>query len=259
MDPTLRSRTSLFMEAPEWDSLLPNQGFPLVPRPHHAKAGTNRPISTAADGAHFANTVGDILIEDCDFSGQGDDSVNIAASWLPVTQKINARTVVLTRQISDIIRPSAVLRFVKPDSLAEYARLNVTQVTYDPSTGRYTVTVDQDLPATLAVNDMVINLTQSNHRFLLRRNYFHDHRARGILIQSHDGVVENNRVKDPTWQSLLLFADTAFFGEGPGAENVIVRNNTFDGCGYGTMGLLGAQWAALISPRTYRRLSLAVG
>jgi hypothetical protein len=206
----------------------------IMPRP-----GAHRLISISADGAHFANTLGDILIEDCDFSGQADDSVNINAAWLRVTQQINARTVVLTHPFFDLISPGAVLRFVKPDSLAEYARRNVTQVTFDPGTGRYTVTVDQDLPANLAVNDLAINLTQSNHRFLIRRNYFHDHRARGMLISSQDGVIENNRVKDTTWQGMYLFTETAFFGEGPGAENVIVRNNTFDGCGYGDYGNVG--------------------
>src|SRR5262249_52508159 len=103
----------------------------------------------------------------------------------------------------------------------------------------FTVTVDQDLPAVLTVGDMAINLTQNNPRFLIRRNYFHDHRARGILIQSANGVVEDNRVKDTTWQSLLLFTETVVFLEGPGPETVIVRNNTFDGCGYGNYGTRG--------------------
>jgi hypothetical protein len=204
------------------------------------RPGTNRPISTTADGCQVGNTFGDILIEDCDFSGQGDDSVNIYANWLQVTEKINARTVVLTQQLSNLIRPGAVLRFVKPNTLAEYARLNVIEVMFDASTFRYTVTVDQDVPTNLAVNDMAVNLSQSNHRFLLRRNYFHEHRARGILIESHNGVVENNRVKDTTWQSMLLFTENVFgFTEAPGAENVIVRNNTFDGCGYGNHGTAG--------------------
>ena len=201
------------------------------------KPGTNRPVSATADGAHFTNTFGDILIEDCDFSGQGDDSVNIGGLYLPVTQKVDARTVVLTRVAAPgLVRQGSVLRFVKPGTLEEYARLNATQVAYDGSNGNYTVTVDQDLPANLDINDLVINLTQSNHRFLVTRNYFHDHRARGILIQSQDGVVENNRVKNTTMQGIDIFADAAYFREGPGAENVIVRNNTFEGCGYGNYG-----------------------
>ncbi len=209
------------------------------------RPGTNRPVSTTGNGSMFLDTLGDILIEDCDFSGQADDAVDLTSPWFRVMQKANARTVVLTKQIPNIvvfyaIRTGSVLKAVKPDSLAEYARINVTKVTFESGTGRYTVTVDQDLPVSLAVNDFVINLTQSNHKFLLRRNYFHDHRGRGMVIESPDGVVENNRVKNTTYQSLQLFAETVFFGVGPGAENVIVRNNSFDGCGYGNFGTAGA-------------------
>ena len=103
-----------------------------MPRP-----GTNHPVAAEASGAAFGNTRGDILIEDCDFSGLGDDALVIFANWLKVTQKIDARTVVLTGPYSHsgLIRSSAVLRFVKPDTLAEYARLNVTQASFDQSTG----------------------------------------------------------------------------------------------------------------------------
>ena len=216
------------------------RGFRLSNCSIMQKPGTQRPVSTAADGSHFTNTAGDILVEDCDFSGQGDDSLNIASLWVPVTQRINSRTVILTRQYNQwIIQQGSEIKFVRRNNLAEICRRHVTQVTYDQSSGRFTTTVDQDLPTDLMVGDLAINLSQNNSRFLIRRNFFHDHRARGMLIQSWNGIIENNRVSHPTWQGIDLFTDGYGFLEGPGPENVIVRNNTFKGCSYGNYGTAG--------------------
>src|SRR5262245_53437928 len=86
------------------------------------KPGGRRLISATADGAHFARTLGDIIVEDCDISGQGDDSLNIHGNYLPITSKVNARTITLNAASFHIIRPGDELKFVKSGNLAEYAR-----------------------------------------------------------------------------------------------------------------------------------------
>src|SRR6185369_11712996 len=127
------------------------------------------------------------------------------------------RNVIVTRQAGQwLFQQGSELKFVRSSNLAEYARLTATQVTYDQSSGRFTITVDQDLPASLAVGDLVTNATQSNSRFLIRRNFFHDHNSRGMLIQAPKGVVEDNVIRNPTLQCAELFADGQYFLEGPG-------------------------------------------
>ncbi len=224
------------------------RGFRLSNCKIMQKPGAQRPISVGTDAVHVLSTSGDILIEDCDISGQTDDGLNITSLWVTVTKKLDSRTVVLTRTRKD--NPSAVqagaqLKFVKPNNLSEYARLRVLQVSYDNATGRFTATVDQDLPSTVATGDLAISLTQANQRFLVRRNYFHDHNGRSLVIQSPTGVVENNRIKNPMWQGLLMYTDAFFFYEGPGVESLIVRNNTFEDCSYGNYGTLGETMGAV--------------
>ena len=217
-------------------SVQAQRGFRLSHCKIMQKAG--RPISAAADGAHFDQTHGDILVEDCDFSGQGDDSLNITSLWLHVTQIVKPRTLVLSRgPYNDLlVQQGSQLKLANATNLSELARLNVTEVSYNSTSGDFTVTVDQDLPAAVTVGNLAIDLSQTNPRFLVRRNYFHDHRARGMLIQSPNGVVQNNRVENPTYQGLELFTDAGFFYEGPGPQTVIVENNSFTGCGYGGFG-----------------------
>ncbi len=206
-----------------------------------------RPISAAADGSHFTNTRGDIVVEDCDFSGQGDDSLNITSLWLHVTEIVKPRTLVLSRgPVNDLlVQQGSQLKLVKASNLAEVVRVNVTGVSYNSTSGAFTVMVDQDVPAAVSVGDLAIDLSQSNPRFLVRRNYFHNHRARGMLIQSPNGVVQNNRVENPTMQGLNLFTEAFAFYEGPGPETVIVENNSFAGCGYGNYGTLAETMAAV--------------
>jgi uncharacterized protein (TIGR03437 family) len=203
------------------------------------KPGAQRLISATADGAHFSRTLGDIIVEDCDFSGQGDDSLNINGLYLPITSKVNARTVILNAASFHIIRPGDELKFVKSGNLAEYARYKATQISPGPDNTSQMVTVDSDLSSNLAAGDLVINLQRTSPRFLVRRNFFHDHRARGMLIQSRDGLVENNRVKDVTMAGMHLTTDSHFFFEGPGCENVTIRGNTFEGCNYNRIGTVG--------------------
>ncbi len=180
-------------------SVQGQRGFRLSGCKIMQKAG--RPISAAADGSHFVNTHGDILVEDCDFSGQGDDSLNITSLWLHVTQVVNSKTLVLSRgPYNDLlVQQGSQLKLAKASNLSELARLNVTAVSYNPTTGNFTVTVDQNLPANLAVGDLAIDLSQSNPRFLIRRNYFHNHRSNGMLIQSPNGVCRTTGWKIRLW------------------------------------------------------------
>jgi hypothetical protein len=234
--------------APGGIILTGQRGFRLSNCKIMQKPGAQRPISVGTDAVHVLNTSGDILIEDCDISAQTDDGLNITGLWVTVTEKADSRTVILTRTRKDnpwAIQAGAQLKFVKPNNLSEYTRLKVLQVSYDNATGRFTATVDQDLPSTVAIGDRAISLTQSNQRFLVRRNYFHDNNGRAMVIQSPTGIVENNRIKNPTWQGLLMFTDAFFFYEGPGAESLIVRNNTFVDCSYGNYGTLGETMAAV--------------
>src|SRR5205085_5627177 len=113
------------------------RGFRLSHCTIMQKPGTQRPVSVTADGVHLSFTLGDILIEDCDFSGQGDDALNIHANYFVVAQIVDSRTAVLTLRapVPHLISSGSLLKFVKPNNLAESARLHVSQVSYDGSGG----------------------------------------------------------------------------------------------------------------------------
>jgi parallel beta-helix repeat protein len=192
-----------------------------------------RLISAAADGLKFFTTRGDIIVEDNDFSGQGDDSLNMHGMWLRMTQ-IAGTSVALNRAGAyGLVRIGEELRFVKPHDLSEYARAIVVNV--NSITGPdYVATLDRNLPASAAIGDLAASITRNNGPFLVRRNLFHDHRARGMLIQSPNGVIENNVIRDVSMTGMHLTVDNNFFSESLGLDTVIVRGNTVSGVSYGS-------------------------
>jgi hypothetical protein len=213
-----------------------DRGFRIANCTIGRRPGTNRVCSTTADGANFNNVRGDIVIENCDFSSQGDDAVNIHATWMGARARVDARTVEIDRFDSyNPIDVGDTLRFVRRGTLGEYATRTVASVrSLTPRV--YWVTFDAALPPNLAPGDLVANLSRSSARFAIRNNVFHDNRARGMLVQSPDGVVENNRVERSQMAALQVTASVTDFYEGPGTGPLLVRNNTFVGCNYSLFG-----------------------
>ncbi len=75
----------------------------------------------------------------------------------------------------------------------------------------------------------VSDLAHVGARFVIRNNQYLYNRARGILLQSSFGLLENNIFIGQTGHGLIL--GVASDSEGPGVQNVIVRGNHFSNTG----------------------------
>ena len=71
----------------------------------------------------------------------------------------------------------------------------------------------------------VSDLAHVGARFVIRNNKYLYNRARGILLESSFGLLENNTFIGQTLHGLLI--GVASDSEGPGVQNVIVRGNHF--------------------------------
>ena len=226
-------------------------------------------VSATADGVHFGTMKGDLIVEDCDFSHHGDDSVNIHGTWMTVVSKLDARTLRLTcnwndwharldagdlikfceqRHSADIGAPRRILSVE-----VEHPDLSHGQGTLQETHGRhkltnvYTVVLDGDAPAELQPGDLIANVTRACSRFVIRNNYFHDHRARGMILQCTDGLVENNHIKNTMGSGFHLTSNLTFWKEGYGAQRVILRGNLIEGCNFAMWerGPIGRHMAAV--------------
>jgi parallel beta-helix repeat protein len=223
--------------------------------PLPAGATSPRLMSSSADGINFAySRVGPVL-ENCDFSYMGDDSLNVHGALLPVMMVPDARTLIVARLsnndiISRVILPGDPIRILTRDTFAIEKQLKVVKVeTYQGKrdidfqqmqkdfftstitrarSENYTlfaVTVDQDHGA--AVMQQVIDFPTFNcSGYVVRNNYFHDHRARGLRLMGNDGLVEGNTFERLGQCAISIGAEMGYWAEAGWVQNVTIRNNT---------------------------------
>lgn len=188
-----------------------------------------RCTSLDADAVHINDSDGCFLIENCDFSRQGDDDVNInsGVGWI---HSVDGNTAVFEADGSMNVDPGDTVVFRDRN----FDLTDVTAVVEScerMESGIRQVTFREDLPKTIKKGCFLFNRDNTGGNYVIRNNYFHEHRARSLLLQTSDGLVENNVFYKTTHNAIKIIMDiNGVWHEGTGADNIIVRNNKFIEC-----------------------------
>ncbi len=193
------------------------------------KPNTNRHLSTYADGFHVASSQGYIRLENCDFSYMGDDAVNLHDNVGIVIGKDN-----------DVLSVRTAQTFKKGDSIevrsSDLSTVQYTSVIISTEPGDLSgvinFTMKDAIPEIIAKNCVVINKRYTTGNYIIKNNYFHENRARGMLIQAPNGLIEGNKFYKNQGPAILITTDINYdhWQEGAGADNVVCRNNTIQNC-----------------------------
>ncbi len=185
--------------------------------------------SLDADAVHISDSDGCFLIENCDFSRQGDDDVNInsGVGWI---RSVNGRTVTFEADGSMNVDPGETVLFRNTRfDLMDFSA--VAESCGSTEDGYREVTFREDLPDSIRKGCFLFNRDNTGGNYVIRNNYFHEHRARGLLLQTSDGLVENNVFYKTTHNAIKIIMDiNGVWHEGTGADNILVRNNKFIEC-----------------------------
>jgi hypothetical protein len=212
-------------------------------------ANQRRPISTTADGFHVAQSQGFIRLEQCEFSFMGDDCVNIHDNIHMGVRRVDDYTLIATRIVAWQCPFSAgdpvEIRNADLSPTGFTCKLKSAAADYKKS--EVTLVFSQKLPARVASDAILFNRRFGSHNVIVRNCYFHENRARGVLCNSADWLVENNRFFHNQHAAMLLQPDVSpgLWSEGFGARNVIIRGNKFEssnsmGAGDGPVIEIGA-------------------
>ena len=193
-----------------------------------------RCVSLTADAIHIVNTDGCFNISDCDISGMGDDAVNVH-DGLGYVSEVNGNTLTLI---------ASAMRLEVGDTLAfrndkfENTDVTATVVSVKALEGITKEVVVEVLPEGVTEGWTAYNTECNSGHYVIRNNYFHENRARGLLLQSSDGLCENNRFYKTMAQAIKVVMDIkpTLWQEGTGVDNLIIRNNTFEKCNYSDWG-----------------------
>lgn len=193
-----------------------------------------RCVSLTADAIHIVNTNGCFNISGCDISGMGDDAVNVH-DGLGYVSSVNGNTVTLIASAMRLEAGDTLGfkndKFENTDSVAKIVSVkNLEGITKE--------VVVESLPEEVAAGWTAYNNVCDSSNYVISDNYFHENRARGVLLQSSDGLCENNRFYKTMAQAVKVVMDIepTLWQEGTGVDNLIIRNNTFEKCNFSDWG-----------------------
>lgn len=195
-------------------------------------------ISTTADGVHIANTNGKFRISGCDFSFMGDDDVNVHDNIATITDKLDEKTVEIYTNANNFAAGDTAIFSSK-----DFDRLGFSaEVT---SVEGKKLTFDKELPDYIVKDCIVSNGSIDSGNYVISGNYFHENRARGLLLQSNNGLCENNRFYKIMANPIKVIMDisSGLWLEGTGVNGLVIRNNSFVECNV-------VEWSAQISIST---------
>lgn len=219
-------------------------------RPGPMPAGATRPrlFSTNADAVNFVQCRVGPRLEGCDFSGMGDDSLNVHGYFLPVVRVVSP-TVFLTalpNGPSGFVKPlrrGDALRIYEPEAFGVIARAAFGSIRALPDTGDIMAEemkrlypigfgkvftlyqVDLDAPAALVPGQWFDCPAVNSGGFVVRDSYFHDHRGRGLRIMAGDGLVENNRFERLTKSAISIGPELGFWREAGWVSGLRITGN----------------------------------
>lgn len=191
------------------------------------RPGSNRLITTDADGVHCQqNRIGPV-ITDCYFEGMADDAVNIYAPPIVLREVVSPRK--LRVQPSGEIRSGDRLQVLDPRSGQIRGVVRVVAVRVLDS--GVELDVDRALTGLQAGEthrhaDTLYNLDACGAGYRIRRNVMNGNRRYGCMLRAGDGLVDGNRFVDTTGAGVVL-TNEPDWPEGPVPWNVTIRRNRF--------------------------------
>ena len=208
------------------------------------RPGTDRLISSVADGFHCKNMRKGPTVIDSTFQYMMDDGTNIHTMFGRVAEGNGAVWKLLPR-FENTIRPGDTLEFYPANKLKPLFRATVKSCQpikplkpeerkrywgkFGSNGSVRLVTFDR--PLKLNVRDRYINLNACGAGFTIRNCIYGPLRYRGILLRSFDGVIENCKFQYTGNSAISIESDFNCSGEGPYVDNLTIRNNRFENIG----------------------------
>jgi hypothetical protein len=215
-----------------------------------------RLLSTSADGLNYAYARTGPVVEGCDFSFMGDDSVNLHGIAFFVAKEAG-NVVWLLRPYNEeafgsVIAEGDEVHALAADSFGVIGTFWVKAFSVEAEPpedfsalaartwksvavkgGRLTVyrlELSESLP--LASGDFIEIPAIAGPGYVIKDNRFTHHRGRALRLMSSHGVVEGNVIEDIKQAAITLGPEFTFAREAGWVSDVVVKGNTLRRIGY---------------------------
>jgi hypothetical protein len=214
-----------FSENLHYDSVF------VMPRPE-----SGRIIAAFADCIHFSGCKGQITIENSRFKGAHDDPINVHGTHLRVTEIISP-TILKIRFMHpqtygfEAFFAGDSVAFVHSSKLQIYGAEIVASAKLI-SEKEMQIEFVKPVPRNMVVGDCLENITWTPS-VTIRNCRFERTNTRGLLITTRRKVlIENNEFIKTGMHAILIANDASSWYESGPVQDVTIRNNTFENCGY---------------------------
>jgi hypothetical protein len=202
-------------------------------------------VSAVGGGSLLTNVGGDIVVDNSSIGYQCDDAFDMNTTMVrftptPVsngtpmnTLTFDASTPTLLPWPQSNIAQAGDVIGLFDNTMAFTGRAVVQSVSGPTNDGNSVLTLDRPVDATLAASGFIAgDLTGSaGARYLIDHNVFAFNRARALLLQTPYGWVDQNTFVGQTLKEVYVLA-SQFWGEGPGAQELLLTRNRFDARGH---------------------------
>jgi hypothetical protein len=222
------------------------------------RAGTNRLMSSNADGINIRGIKGAAIIENCKIEALGDDCLNLHGVYYKVFEQLNPTEIIVPCKVGNEYS-QAVWHFSQPAKwldqrrpgakLSSWKYLGKSKV-ISLTTIEYTIPhnakinkrykagkvykafkVKLSSPIKVDVNSIFWSESAIVKGSIVRNNIFRNNLARSIRLQTINCLIENNKISNSTHSALTLYGQPGYWGEAANCQNITIRNNVFTDSG----------------------------
>ncbi|MEG0167512.1 MAG: right-handed parallel beta-helix repeat-containing protein [Ruthenibacterium sp.] len=200
----------------------------IQPRP-----GTARSVSVTVDCLHVGNSMGQFIIEDCDFSGAGDDCINLHDNSSMGVRRLDDYTLKALRVAESALQfeKGSLIELRNPDLSPMGYTSVIEDLTYQPEDRVCIMKLTNPLPKQIDQDAVVFNRTFHTDYYVIRNCRFTNNRARGALLQGSHGLVENNLFENIQGAAIQIETGCeSRWSEGQGVSDLLIQNNTIRHC-----------------------------
>jgi hypothetical protein len=200
------------------------------------RQNSGRVIASFADCFHFSGCKGLVRIDSCFTSGSHDDPVNVHGTHLQITvvdvsKKMTVRFMHHQTYGFEAFFAGDSIAFVNPQTLLPLGNAKLKSAKLI-NRREMELELDGEMPAYAKTGVCIENLSWTP-QVIISNSRFERTNTRGLLITTRRKVIIENNTFYHTGMFPILIADdaTSWFESGA-VEDVQIRNNVFDGCGY---------------------------
>ncbi|HBC88546.1 MAG TPA: hypothetical protein DCZ94_16485 [Lentisphaeria bacterium] len=218
----------------------PSHAFVSAGEQHHwqflnthikLRPGTKRPLTCSADHHHIARSQGFFKMDGCDFGFGGDDCLNVHDTTGFASR--SGEKILTTKNMDVSYYKAGDLVELRNDDYSPTGYTSKLVKKGGDGKGRkdvYELTFEDPIPEQKGTGFILFNKRFGSRNIIIRNSYFHDNKARGLLLLTNDVTVENNRFFHNEMGAIKIETGYTFnvWSEGYGASNIVIRNNVFE-------------------------------